>query len=171
MLPSEVRRYAAAIAALKPTTGSPHMRSGGVGIKSCGAYIYDGVLFFQFKTRNSSAIPYDLDFCRFYIRDIKSAKRSTAMEKEITPRYVYHHLTTPQGTGQQSVIVAAFDKFTISEKKVFMAEFFEASGDRHLQLRLKGKHLLKARPLLPLSQDKQTGADTHGQDSDSGWAR
>jgi hypothetical protein len=59
--------------------------------------------------------------------------------------------------------VAAFDKFTISEKKVFMVEFFERNGDRHLQLRLKGKHLLKARPLLPLSQNKQTASN--GNDS------
>lgn len=151
MLASQIRECSATIGSLKPITKRPKMNTGGMVVHNSGTYIFNGILFFQFEIGNSSGIPYDLDFCRFSIRDINSSKRSTAMEKEINPLYVLRPHTASIDKGQHQVLVAAFDKFTISERKLFVAEFYEKNGDRHLKLCLKGKHLLKARPLLPLS--------------------
>lgn len=151
MLPAQVRQYAAAIADMAPTTHRPRSSMSGMRMEMTGLYVYNGVLFFQFHLRNASGIPYDVDFTRFYIRDQKTTKRSTAMEKEVLPLYVYRPDGSSIDRNNGEVLVAAFDKFTISEKKLFMAEVFERNGDRHLQTGLKGKHLLRARPLTSLA--------------------
>lgn len=151
MLAAEIRDYCAAIAHLKPKTGRPGVFNNGMRMKLSGIYVYNRVMFFQFRVANLSGIPFDLDFTRFYVRDQKTTKRSSVMEKEVTPLYIHYEKGSHIDGGQEHFVVAAFDKFTISEKKLFMAEMFEQNGDRHLQCRLKGKHILKARPLLPLS--------------------
>ena len=151
MLPAQVRQYAAAIAALSPVSSRPRVHNNGMRLQMTGVYVYNGVLFFQFRIRNSSGIPYDVDFSRFYIRDQKTTRRSTAMEKEVVPLFVYQPIGDPVDKNETQTLVAAFDKFTISEQKLFMAEVFEHNGDRHLRAGLKGKHLLRARPLPPLA--------------------
>lgn len=154
MLPAHVRQYAAAIADFAPDFSRPRVINNGMVMRRSGVYVYSGVLFFQFKIRNRKGIPFDIDFSRFYVRDQKTTKRSTAMEKEMKPLYVYFKHSPTIAANEEQTVVAAFDKFTISERKLFMAEFFERNGDRHLKTALKGKYLLKARPLLPIDLDK-----------------
>lgn len=110
-----------------------------------GIYIKDDVMFFQFHLKNNTQIRYDAASLRFYIRDKKSVKRTASQDKEIAPLYVKHTGLPESGKGQ--VIVVAFPKFTISEKKSVTAELMEQGGDRNPATRLDQKKLLKARPL------------------------
>jgi conjugative transposon TraN protein len=102
-------------------------------------------LIFGFSLSNTSNINYDIDFVRFYIHDKKPVKRSSIQEQEIQPLYI-DHLTTIAGQ-QRDRFVIIVPKFTIPDKKEFLIELFEKNGGRHLTLRIKNKHLLKAKTL------------------------
>lgn len=142
-----VREQAIALLGKPRMMKRPKSVSFGMKLQMQGVYVKDGVIFFQLLVRNSSDIPYYVDFCRFYIRDQKTAKRTSLMESEIQPLYL-HYATGAHVLGKKSQrIVVAFDLFTITEKKLFVLELYEKNGDRHLQCRLKGKHLMRAVPL------------------------
>jgi conjugative transposon TraN protein len=102
-------------------------------------------LVFGFNLSNVSNLNYDIDFIRFYIRDKKRVKRSSIQEQEITPIYI-DPLTTVTGQ-QKSRFVVIVPKFTIPDKKQFFIELFEKGGGRHLTIKVKNKHLLKAKTL------------------------
>jgi conjugative transposon TraN protein len=143
-----VRDFAEFISNLRPTVARPRTSNNLVQMYMRGIYYHNGVVFFHFKISNLSDLPYNIDFTRFYIKDQKTSKRTSIMEKEIQPLYIYYAKgTRVEGWDKESVVVA-FDQFTISQKKLFMMELFEKNGDRHLQCPVKGWHILKARPLL-----------------------
>jgi conjugative transposon TraN protein len=102
-------------------------------------------LVFGFNLSNLSNLNYDIDFIRFYIQDKKRVKRSSIQEQEIAPIYI-DPVTTVTGQ-QRSRFVIIVPKFTIPDKKQFLIEVFEKGGGRHLTIKVKNKHLLKAKPL------------------------
>jgi hypothetical protein len=44
-----------------------------------------------------------------------------------------------------SVVVVALDKFTIPDAKNLVVQIMERNGGRHLQLKIKNHHILKAK--------------------------
>ena len=44
-------------------------------------------------------------------------------------------------------VVAAFEKFTIADNKLFVTEVYERNGDRRLICKMKGRHLLQVLPI------------------------
>jgi conjugative transposon TraN protein len=102
-------------------------------------------LVFGFNLSNLSNLNYDIDFIRFYIQDKKRVKRSSIQEQEIAPIYI-DPVTTVAGQ-QRSRFVIIVPKFTIPDKKQFLIELFEKGGGRHLTIKVKNKHLLKAKTL------------------------
>lgn len=109
-------------------------------------FIKDDVLFLSYAVKNSSQIRYDPAFLRFYISDKKLARRTAVQETEVFPLYL-QELKAVEG-GKEHTIVAAFEKFTIADDKVFTTELMEGGGDRNLRCRLKQRKMLQAR-LLP----------------------
>lgn len=143
-----IRDFTEFISNLRPTLVRPRTSNNLVQMYMRGIYYHNGVVFFHFKIRNRSDLPYNIDFTRFYIKDQKRTKRTSIMEKEIKPLYVYYAKgTRVEGWDKESIVVA-FDQFTISQKKLFMMELFEKNGDRHLQCPVQGRYILRARPLL-----------------------
>lgn len=65
------------------------------------------------------------------------------MEKEITSLHQYNTLREVPPC-HISVMLLAFDRFTIADNKYFIVEVFEKNGDRYLSCKLKGKDILKA---------------------------
>lgn len=112
-----------------------------------GVYIQDGTLFFKFHIRNNSNIPFDIAFVRFYEMDRSQSRRTSNMEKELQPVYSYFTKQDAIGARDYTTMVVAFEKFTIADSKFFMVKLFEQNGDRNLSLRLKGKHILRAKPV------------------------
>lgn len=107
----------------------------------------NGLLIFRFIIRNKSAIPFNLDFTRFFIQDKSEGKRTSKMEKEIFPLHMKAPNLTSINPQHQSEFILAFPRFTISNKKILSCEFFEKNGDRHLRLSIKGRDLLHAFPI------------------------
>jgi conjugative transposon TraN protein len=110
-----------------------------------GIYCVKDQIWFSFLLANPSNLRYDLDFVRFYIKDKKIAKRSSIQEREILP--VYTDRVSMIGGKDQQRITIAVPKFTIPNNKEFFVEVFEKNGGRNVTLKLKNKHLLRAKSL------------------------
>jgi len=110
-----------------------------------GIYIRDHALFFKLSLENASAMGYDIDFIRFYIRDKKQGKRTASQQAEITPLYAYGILDDTVKEGTENTIVFSFEKFTMEDKKNLFIEIFEKNGGRHMTLEIKNGDLVKAK--------------------------
>lgn len=142
-----IERYARQIAFQKPMYGRPRLRKYDMQMAVQSIFIRENVLFFAFRINNTSHIPFDTHLIKFYQKDRRKAKRTSQMQKEMQPLFAYS-TTSSIGANGSTVLVAAFDKFTIADNKFFMTEIFETNGDRNLALKFKGKRILRARPLL-----------------------
>lgn len=114
-----------------------------------GIYVKNDILFFQFSLDNKTKLRYDIGFLRFYIKDKKQPKRTAVQEKEIKP--VLLKILPFEAEGKGKTIVAAFKQFSIADDKNLIIELMEKDGDRHFQLKVPQRKLLKARILPPLS--------------------
>ncbi|QJB34920.1 conjugative transposon protein TraN [Chitinophaga oryzae] len=117
----------------------------GIRLETQGIYVRDDVLFFQFRIKNETNIPFEPATIRFYIRDRKRAKRTAVQDTEVTALKVLQTGSPESDKGK--TIVAAFPRFTIAENKYFGIEIIEKQGDRNPTNRIKQKKLLKARGL------------------------
>lgn len=111
-----------------------------------GIYIHHDILYFQMSISNNSKINYDVSQFRFYIRDNKQSKRTARQETELLSKYIIGNSKRIEGASKQ-VLVIAFDKFTIPNKKHLRIETQETNGGRKLELKIRDKHLLKARTI------------------------
>ncbi|RPD43084.1 DUF4138 domain-containing protein [Chitinophaga barathri] len=141
---ADIASCALVTAATAPRRSGPVSRKvGDVYMRLHNILLKDGVMFLSFGIRNGSPVDYDLDITRFYVRDRKRVKRTSMMETKIEPLHLLSSPSTRVSAKGQATIVIAVPKFTIAEGKMFCAEVFEQGGDRVLQLRLKGRHLLQ----------------------------
>jgi len=110
-------------------------------------HIDNDVLYFRIGIRNDSHIRFDIDFIHFYIRDRKLAKRTVTQEHEAMPIDI-DGLERPTVDGKcGKTIVAALDKFTVADGKLFTIEIYEKDGGRHLSLKVRNRHIENAKPI------------------------
>ena len=107
-------------------------------------YIVGDRIFLRIRVRNHSAISYDVDLIKFFIRDRKTARRTITQELEV--HAVERLFPTRVPARQERIFVFTLDKFTLADNKVLCSEVFEKGGGRHLQLRLKDNDLNRAVP-------------------------
>ena len=108
-------------------------------------WVYENTLFYKLKVNNQSNINYDIDFIRFYVRDLKTAKRTVTQERELYPSYSYGtHDKTVDGQSS-SQYVFALDKFPITKDKALFIEVYERDGGRHLYLKAKQSDIENAK--------------------------
>ena len=140
---ANVETYARSIADNKGIVRGISDKSWSVEASVTGIYIKDKVIYFQLLLCNHSAINYDVDVLRFFIRDLKKGKRTAIQENTLAPLFI-------AGNHQQakaynfSVIVVALDKFTIPDEKFLGVQIMEKNGGRHLQLKVGNAKLVKA---------------------------
>jgi conjugative transposon TraN protein len=108
-----------------------------------GIYIKEKIIYLQLLLCNHSAINYDIEVLRFFIRDQQKGKRTAAQENECVPLYMAGN-TRQIKAYNFSVIVVALDKFTIPDAKNFCVQIMEKNGGRHLQLKIDNAKLVKA---------------------------
>ena len=106
-------------------------------------YSYNGLLFFRTEIKNTSNIPFDIDFLTFRIVDRKVVKRMAIQETVVEPVRTYNYLNSVTGKNAESTVFA-FEKFTIPDKKQLVVELFEKNGGRHQRLVIKNGDLTKA---------------------------
>ncbi|QGY45774.1 conjugative transposon protein TraN [Maribellus comscasis] len=128
-----------------------HVKSNQFGIKFQlrGIFSQNGLLFFHTEVKNTSDIPFDIDFLIFKIVDKKVVKRTAIQETIIEPVRAHNYLTSVEGKDAESTVFA-FKKFTIPDKKQLIIELFEKNGGRHQRLVIKNRDLEKVRTLEKL---------------------
>ncbi|GAB2977378.1 hypothetical protein GCM10027049_10580 [Mucilaginibacter puniceus] len=98
-------------------------------------------VFFRLDIRNRSNLPYDVDFIRFYIRDLKTVARMATHEQEIVPIYSNLIKHTTISKSKEIAKVFGFNRFSLSEDQALNIELYERNGNRHLYLQIKQKDL------------------------------
>lgn len=140
LLQSLVKRAESAKASMR----LPSDESFGASIKIEGLYIRDHVLLLRLFLNNNSVINYDIDQLRLFIRDKKGGKRTAVQEQELQPIYKAGD-TSLIGQKSGHAVVLALPTFTIPNGKFLAIEMSERNGGRNLFLRLKNKHILRAK--------------------------
>ena len=98
-------------------------------------------VFFRLDIRNRSNLPYDVDFIRFYVRDLKTVARMATHEQEIVPIYSNLNKHTTILERNEIAKVFGFHRFSLSEDQALNIELYERNGNRHLYLQIKQKDL------------------------------
>lgn len=112
-----------------------------------GLFVHNETMYFQLALQNNSAIDYDVQSLRFFIRDQKKSKRTASQEVEVMPDYKLGNIEVLRHLSEQTICIA-LPKFTIPDKKYLAIELMEKNGGRHLSLTITNKWLMRSRILL-----------------------
>jgi conjugative transposon TraN protein len=115
----------------------------GVEFMLRGIFSHNGLLFLHTEIKNTSDIPFDLDFLVFKIVDKKVVKRTAIQETIIEPVRAYNYMTSVKRKESESTVFA-FKKFTIPDNKQLVVELFEKNGGRHQRFVIKNRDLAMA---------------------------
>lgn len=140
------------LASGKRTDIEDHQSAGGVKAWADKLSLAANKLFIRLDIRNRSGLPYEVDFVRFYIRDLRTVTRTASHEKEIVPVYTMLHKHTTILKGQEKAMVFAFSRFSVDEGQALYMEVYERHGNRHFYLRIKQKSLDKIKIITPAGQ-------------------
>ncbi|MCM1301206.1 MAG: conjugative transposon protein TraN [Bacteroides cellulosilyticus] len=123
-----------------------HIGSKSFGIQYLvrGLYSHDGLLYLHTQLRNSSNVPFDVDFITFKIVDRKVAKRTAIQERIMLPVRAYSYATRIAGNKDERTVFA-FEKFTIPDDKQLVVELHEKSGGRHQRFIIRNDDIVRAR--------------------------
>jgi len=114
-----------------------------------GIYTHNGLLYFHTQIRNSSNVPFDVDFITFKIVDKKVAKRTAIQEQVIFPLRAYNYTVRVAGNKDECTVFA-MDKFTIPDDKQLVVELNEKNGGRHQSFTIENEDLVKAKVINEL---------------------
>jgi hypothetical protein len=124
-----------------------HEKTGGVKAWVDKLSLAGNSVFFRLDIRNKSNLPYEIDFVRFYIRDLKTVARMATHEQEIVPLITTLHKKTAIAHKQEIAKVFGFHRFSLSEDQALNIELYEKNGNRHLYLQIKQKDLDNGDPI------------------------
>lgn len=114
-----------------------------------GIYTHNGLLYFHTQIRNSSNVPFEVDFVTFKIVDKKVMKRTAIQEQVIFPLRAYNYATMVAGNKEERTVFT-LDKFTIPADKVLVVELNEKSGGRHQSFTVENEDIVRARVINEL---------------------
>lgn len=108
-----------------------------------GLYTHSDLLYFHTEVRNSSNVPFDVDFVTFKIADKKVVKRTAMQEQVVYPLRAFNYVARVDGR-KSACTVFALPKFTIPDDKKLVVEMFEKQGGRHQAFELENGDLVRA---------------------------
>lgn len=114
-----------------------------------GVYSHNNLLYLHTSIKNSSNVPYDIDFVRMKIVDKKVMKQTAIQETVIYPLRAYNFISTVGGN-QAERTVFAIDKITIPNDKQLVIELFEKNGGRNQSFVIENEDLLRAEEINEL---------------------
>lgn len=114
-----------------------------------GIYIHQGLLYFHIQLKNSSKVPFDVDYMAFKVIDKQVAKRTAVQEQTILPIRAYSHFTRVGGNKTERVVFT-LPKFTLADDKRLVVELFEKEGGRHQVFYVENEDLLRAKSITNL---------------------
>ena len=107
------------------------------------------MLYFHLQLKNSSNVPFDVDYVTFKIVDKKVAKRTAIQEQVIIPLRAHNNLMLIGGKATERCIFA-LPKFTIPDDKHLVVELFEKEGGRHQIFMVENADLVRAKVINEL---------------------
>ena len=114
-----------------------------------GIYTHNGLLYFHTQIKNSSNVPFEVDFVTFKIVDKKVMKRTAIQEQVIFPLRAYNYATVVAGNKEERTVFT-LDKFTIPADKVLVVELNEKSGGRHQSFTVESEDIVRAKVINEL---------------------
>ena len=133
-----------------------HIGSKSFGIQFLlkGIYTHNGLLYFHTEIRNSSNVPFDVDFITWKIVDKKVAKRTAIQEQVVQPLRTQNFVLNVAGNSKERT-VWTMDKFTIPDDKCLVVELAEKNGGRHQSFTIENTDLVRARVISELKVSNQ----------------
>lgn len=114
-----------------------------------GIYTHNGLLYFHLQLKNSSNVPFNVDFITFKIVDKQVAKRTAIQEQVIWPLRAYNNLMLIGGQRTERMVFT-LPKFTIPDDKMLVVELNEQNGGRHQRFTVDNADLVRARVINEL---------------------
>ncbi|MDR0756754.1 MAG: conjugative transposon protein TraN [Tannerella sp.] len=114
-----------------------------------GIYTHNGLLYFHLQLKNSSNVPFNVDFITFKIVDKQVAKRTAIQEQVIWPLRAYNNLMLIGGQRTERMVFV-LSKFTIPDDKMLVVELGEQNGGRHQRFTVDNADLVRARVINEL---------------------
>ena len=108
-----------------------------------GLYSHNGLLYFHLQLKNSSNVPFNVDFITFKIVDKKVAKRTAIQEQVIWPLRAYNNLMLINGQRTERMVFT-LPKFTVPDDKMLVVELNEQNGGRHQRFTVDNADLIRA---------------------------
>ena len=114
-----------------------------------GLYTHNDLLYFHTQVKNSSNVPFDVDFITFKVMDKKVMKRTAMQEQVIYPLRAYNYVTRVNGRDSECTVFA-LPKFTIPDDKKLVVEMYEKQGGRHQSFEVVNEDLVRAETINEL---------------------
>lgn len=114
-----------------------------------GIYSHNGLLYFHLQLKNSSNVPFDVDYFTFKIVDKKVAKRTAIQEQVIWPLRAHNNVTFIGGKKSERMVFT-LPKFTIPDNKHLVIELHEKEGGRHQTFTVENADLVRAKVINEL---------------------
>lgn len=114
-----------------------------------GIYSHNGLLYFHLQLKNSSNVPFDVDYITFKIVDKKVAKRTAIQEQVIWPLRAHNNVTLIGGKKNERTVFT-LPKFTIPDDKYLVIELHEKEGGRHQTFTVENADLVRAKVINEL---------------------
>lgn len=133
-----------------------HIGSKSFGIQFLlkGIYTHNGLLYFHTEIKNSSNVPFDVDYITWKIVDKKVAKRTAIQEQVIQPLRTQNFVMNVGGNTSERT-VWTMDKFTMPDDKCLVVELAEKNGGRHQSFVIENTDLVRARVISELKVSNQ----------------
>lgn len=114
-----------------------------------GIYAFDGMLYLHTQIKNSTNVPFDIDFVRMKIVDKKVAKRTAIQETLIVPVRAHNYVTRVNGQSIERTVFA-IDKITIPDGKQLVIDLHEQDGGRNQSFVIENDDLVRAEQINEL---------------------
>ena len=128
-----------------------HIGSKSFGIQFLlkGIYTHNGLLYFHTEIKNTSNVPFDVDYIIWKIVDKKVAKRTAIQEQVIQPLRTQNFVLNVSGNSSERT-VWTMDKFTLPDDKCLVVELAEKNGGRNQQFVIENSDLVRAKLISEL---------------------
>ena len=114
-----------------------------------GIYVHNDLLYFHLQLKNSSNVPFNVDYLTFKITDKKVAKRTAIQEQVVWPVRAYNNVQVIGGKRTERMVFT-LPKFTLADDKQLVVELHEQQGGRHQTFTVENADLVRARVINEL---------------------
>ena len=114
-----------------------------------GIYSHNNLMYFHTELKNSSNVPFNVDYISFKIVDRKIAKRTAIQQQSVVPLRTYNQLMVNGGKNTERTVFA-LPRFTLPEGKQLLVELNEKDGGRHQSFTLRNDDLIRAKGISKL---------------------